>query len=284
MCSKIAPGRPEPVERGGVDGRALADRDGGRRARSGAPSRRRARAVRRGARGGSSRRARRRGPSRRISSVPPYATPHRNVVRCPCSAWRTISPRTASSESCAAERRTGRRRSEARPPPPRQPMTSTEPFPGQFDVRPERYGFAHSPPLRARAYRYPRPQTRRAELNCRADGRGRLHQPVQERDAHRARWADVAHRRVPAREARQGRRLRAHEAEGLRHGRRRRQDVPRRREVRARPHRDEEHAVPLRLGRRRRVHGRGDLRAALAAALGRRRRRCRSCSPRRRSR
>ena len=45
-------------------------------------------------------------------------------------------------------------------------------------------------------------------------GRGRLDEPVQERHAHRARRADVAHRRVPAREAGQGRRVRAHEAEG----------------------------------------------------------------------
>ena len=64
----------------------------------------------------------------------------------------------------------------------------------------------------------------------------------------------------------------------------RRPDVPRRREVRARPHRDEEHAVPLRLRRRGRLHGRGDLRAALAAARDGRGRRCRSCSRRRRCR
>ena len=99
-----------------------------------------------------------------------------------------------------------------------------------------------------------------------ADGRGRRNQPVPERDAHRARRADLAHRRVPAREAGQGRRLRAHQAEVARLRLGRRPDVPRRREVPARSHRAEEHAVPLRLGRRGRVHGRVDLRAALAAA------------------
>ena len=44
-------------------------------------------------------------------------------------------------------------------------------------------------------------------------GRGRLHQPVPQRDAHRARRPDLADRRVPARQAGQGRRVRPHEAE-----------------------------------------------------------------------
>ena len=99
-----------------------------------------------------------------------------------------------------------------------------------------------------------------------ADGRGRRNEPVPQRDAHRARWADLAHRRVPARQAGQGRRVRAHQAEVARVRLRRRQDLPGRREVPTRAHRAEEHAVPLRLGRRGRVHGRVELRAALAAA------------------
>ena len=111
----------------------------------------------------------------------------------------------------------------------------------------------------------------RSQLSyTRADGRGRFHQPVPQRDAHRARRADLADRRVPAREARQGRRVRADEAEVAPGRLGRRPDVPRRREVPARSHRAEEHAVPLRLGRRGRLHGRGDVRAALDAARRRR--------------
>ena len=95
--------------------------------------------------------------------------------------------------------------------------------------------------------------------SCR--GRAGLHQPVQERDARRGRRADLAHRRVPAREARQGRRVRPHEAEGDRQRRRRGQDLSRGREDAAHPHRDEERPVPLRLGRRGHLHGRGHVRA-----------------------
>ena len=51
-------------------------------------------------------------------------------------------------------------------------------------------------------------------------------EPVQERHAHRARRRALAHRRVSAREARQGRRVRAHEAEGARVRRRRRPHLP----------------------------------------------------------
>ena len=70
-------------------------------------------------------------------------------------------------------------------------------------------------------------------------GRDDLHEPVQERHAHRARRHRLADRRVPARQAGQGRRVRAHQAEGAQIRRGRRQDVPGRREDAARPHRGE---------------------------------------------
>ena len=96
-------------------------------------------------------------------------------------------------------------------------------------------------------------------LDFAADGRDRQHEPVQERHAHRDRGRRLAHRRVPAREARQGRRVRADQGEEHRHGRGRRQDLPGRREVPADAHRGEERPVPLRLRRRRRVHGGRDV-------------------------
>ena len=138
-------------------------------------------------------------------------------------------------------------------------------------------------------------------VHWRADGRDRQHQPVQERHAHRGRRRAVADRRVPARQAGEGRRVRAHEAEGARVRRRRRPDVPGGREVPARPHRGEERPVPVRRRRRRRLHGRGELRAdapparvgrgrarvpaavQLRAASDGRRQACRACSCRRRS-
>ena len=62
---------------------------------------------------------------------------------------------------------------------------------------------------------------------------------------------DVDHRRVPAREARQGRRVRPHEAQGAQDRPRGRHHVPRGREARRRAHRDQAHAVPLQRRRRR---------------------------------
>ena len=53
----------------------------------------------------------------------------------------------------------------------------------------------------------------RAAARIQPRGRDDLHEPVQERHARRARRAGLAHRRVPAREARQGRRVRPHEAQ-----------------------------------------------------------------------
>ena len=104
------------------------------------------------------------------------------------------------------------------------------------------------------------------QVTCARRGRRRQHQRVQDRDAHRARGLGLADRRLPAREAGQGRRLRAHEGEEHRLGLGRRQDVPGGREVPARLHRGQEHAVPLRLRRRGRLHGRADVRADVAAA------------------
>src|SRR4051812_11678805 len=65
-------------------------------------------------------------------------------------------------------------------------------------------------------------------LNSAADGGHRQHEPVQERHAHRGRGRRLAHCRLPAREAGQGRRVRADEAEEPRYRLGRRQDVPRR--------------------------------------------------------
>ena len=65
------------------------------------------------------------------------------------------------------------------------------------------------------------------------------HQPVQERHPHRGRRDDLPDHGVPAREARQGRRVRAHEAAPRRRRRRDRQDLPRRREVPPGAHRDD---------------------------------------------
>ena len=89
-----------------------------------------------------------------------------------------------------------------------------------------------------------------------------LHQRPEER--HGAQPARGAHdrRRVPAREAGQGRRVRAHEAEERPHRRGDRPHVPRRREGRARRHRQARDAVPLPRGRRLRLHGQRDLRPA----------------------
>ena len=88
-----------------------------------------------------------------------------------------------------------------------------------------------------------------------------LHQPVQERHPHRGRRDDLPDHGVPARQARQGRRVRAHEAAPGRGRQRRRQDLPRRREVPPGAHRDQADAVPLRLRRRGGVHGHRVLRA-----------------------
>ena len=103
---------------------------------------------------------------------------------------------------------------------------------------------------------------RHRRLECwPADGRRSSPPTVQERHAHRDRRPGLADRRVPAREARQGRGVRAHEAEDDR------RPAPSStgpsapaRSSRA-SHRGQEHAVPLRLRRRGRLHGRGDLRA-----------------------
>ena len=58
-------------------------------------------------------------------------------------------------------------------------------------------------------------------------GRDRLHEPVPATGCTSSSTATSAHRRVPAREAGQGRRVRAHEAQEPRGRRRRRPDVPR---------------------------------------------------------
>src|ERR1700728_3438695 len=71
----------------------------------------------------------------------------------------------------------------------------------------------------------------------------------------------VQRRRVPAREAGQGRRVRAHEAEERPQRRRDRAHLPGRREARAGHHRQAGHAVPLPRRRRLRVHGHDELRA-----------------------
>ncbi len=92
---------------------------------------------------------------------------------------------------------------------------------------------------------YPKELITTARRAKRADGRDGLHEPVQERHARRRRRQGLPDRRVPAREARQGRRVRAHEAEGARERRRGRQDVPGRREDAADPHRGEERHLPL---------------------------------------
>ena len=97
-------------------------------------------------------------------------------------------------------------------------------------------------------------------------------QSVQERHPHRRRWDRLPDRRVPAREAREGRSLRPLEAEAGRGRRRDRQDVQGRREVQAGPHRDAEDAVPLRLGRFGGLHGQHELRPGRDPEVGRRRR------------
>ena len=117
-----------------------------------------------------------------------------------------------------------------------------------------------------------RHSTTRKQLPSRPHGRHRLHEPVQDRNAHRAPRLDVADHRLPAREAGQGRRLRADEAEEPRVGRSGRRHVPRRREVRPRAHRDEERAVPLRRRQRGALHGRAVLRAVRASPRRGRRR------------
>ncbi len=82
-----------------------------------------------------------------------------------------------------------------------------------------------------------------------------LDQPVQERQPHRRRRHGLQDRRVPARQARQGRRVRAHEAApGLRR-QRDRPHLPRRREVPLGAHRGAQDAVPLRRRHRRALHG-----------------------------
>ena len=87
------------------------------------------------------------------------------------------------------------------------------------------------------------------------------HQPVQERQSHRRRGDRLQDPRVPARQARQGRRVRAHEAAPRVRRRGDRPHVPRGGEVPARPHRGAQDAVPLRRRHRRALHGRGVLRA-----------------------
>ena len=93
---------------------------------------------------------------------------------------------------------------------------------------------------------------------------------VQEGAADRLRRAAVRDRRLPARQAGQGRRLRAHQAQAHAAGQGDRQHVPLRREGRAGRLRREAHAVPLQ-GRPLQLHGHRDVRAGLA--VGRRGRR-----------
>ena len=88
-----------------------------------------------------------------------------------------------------------------------------------------------------------------------------LHQPIQERHPHRDRRQDLEDHRVPARQAGQGRRLRADQAAPDRGRLGDRQNLPGRREVPPGPHRIEEDAVPLRLRRRGGLHGQPRLRA-----------------------
>ena len=85
-----------------------------------------------------------------------------------------------------------------------------------------------------------------------------LHQRPEERHGARPARGSRDRRRVPAREAGQGRRVRAHQAEERAHRRGDRPHVPRRREGQARDHRQARDAVPLPRGRRLRLHGQRD--------------------------
>ena len=92
-----------------------------------------------------------------------------------------------------------------------------------------------------------------------------LDQPVQERQPHRGRRHRLQDPRVPARQARQGRGVRALQAAPRRRRRRDRPHVPRRREVPGGPDRGAQDAVPLRRRLRRALHGHRVLRAARRA-------------------
>ena len=101
----------------------------------------------------------------------------------------------------------------------------------------------------------------------------RLHQRSQERNVAQPARGSVLGGRVPARQAGQGRRLRAHQAQERAHRRGDRAHLPGRRE--ARPGRDRQagDAVPVPRRRRLRVHGQHRLRAAARPAGQPRRRR-----------
>ena len=100
------------------------------------------------------------------------------------------------------------------------------------------------------------------DLHC--PGAHDLDEPVQEREPHRGGGHGLQDPRVPARQARQGRRLRAHQAAPHRRRRGDRPDVPGGREVPGRPDRGAQDAVPLRRRHRRPLHGRAVVRAARA--------------------
>ena len=89
-----------------------------------------------------------------------------------------------------------------------------------------------------------------------------LHQPVQERQPHRGGWDRLQDPRVPARQARQGWGVRAHEAAPGRGRGRDRPDLPGRREVPPGQHREPQDAVPVRGRDRRALHGLAVLRPA----------------------
>ena len=87
------------------------------------------------------------------------------------------------------------------------------------------------------------------------DDAQRLHQRPEERHGPPAARGPVHRGRVPARQAGQGRRLRAHQAQERAHRRRPRPHLPGRREARADHHRQAGDAVPLPRGHAPRVHG-----------------------------
>ncbi|CAA9475896.1 MAG: Translation elongation factor P, partial [uncultured Solirubrobacteraceae bacterium] len=82
-----------------------------------------------------------------------------------------------------------------------------------------------------------------------------LNQSVQERQPHRGRGHRLQGPRVPARQAGQGRRVRAHQAAPDQRRRGDRPHLPRGREVPRRAHRGAQDAVPLRRRHRRALHG-----------------------------
>ena len=116
------------------------------------------------------------------------------------------------------------------------------------------------PDLARQAAHGRRLESRSGPLDCLAGHA--VHQPVPQRESHRRRRDDLQDRRVPARQARQGWRVRAHQAAARERRRRDRSHVPGRREVPLGADRGPADAVPVPRRHRRALHGHRELRAA----------------------